>query len=119
MQELGGRKGGFRDSLTFLVGPNLFEDSSSSVSLLRPRSVSAMRMMPDSKDTTNEDLLGPTLPTLRSQPFSFVRVSLEENVLEHERGSIDDLGMPVILDWIKVEFELARNILNVGAKGTI
>ncbi|KAL2717019.1 hypothetical protein V1478_012719 [Vespula squamosa] len=55
---------GFRDSLTFFVGPNLFEGSSSSVSLPRPRSVSAMRMMPDSKDTTNEDFLGPTLPTL-------------------------------------------------------
>lgn len=46
-------------------------------------------------------------------------IALEENVLEHERGSIDDLGMPVILDWIKVEFELAGNILNVRAKRTI
>lgn len=50
--------------VNILLGPNLFEDSSSSVSLPRPKSVSAMRMMLDSKDTTNKDLLGPTVPTL-------------------------------------------------------
>ncbi|KAL2717018.1 hypothetical protein V1478_012718 [Vespula squamosa] len=46
-------------------------------------------------------------------------IASEESVLEHERSNIDDLRIPIILDWIKVELELARNILKVRVKRTI